>query len=127
MANRRGRPPRHPELKSGATPLSVDVSEWEQCLDAILSNGELKNLGDDLWGANRLDSVAGAVTHRVSKRYNRVERAAYLLVVSVADMVGRRRGGATGRRDSSMDYLGSCISELTQDIPAGIPDTSWSG
>ena len=38
------------------SPLSVDVSEWEQRLDAILSNGKLKNLAQDFRGSNRLDS-----------------------------------------------------------------------
>jgi len=52
----------------------------------------LKNLGEDFWGANRLDYLAGAATRHVSRWYGWVERAAYLLVVSVADMVGGERG-----------------------------------
>jgi len=85
--------------------LSADVSEREQCLDAILSNGELKNFAEDFRGSNRLDPVADATIIHVSGWYNRSDRAAYLSVVSVAGMVGGERGPGgiptTRRRDLS--------------------------
>ena len=45
--------------ESSTSPMEVDVSEWEQCLDAILPNGELKDLAEDFCRADRFDFFTG--------------------------------------------------------------------
>ena len=84
------------------------MSEWEQCLDAIQSDGGLKNLADDFWGPNRLGSFTDGATVTVSERYScrrRLERATYLSVVSAADMVGGEEDHGAPQRRGITFYL----------------------
>jgi len=44
------------------SPLSADVDEWEQCLDAIRSDRESKNLGEDFRWPDGFDFFADMTT-----------------------------------------------------------------
>ena len=113
------------------------MSEWEQCLDALWPDDELKNLAEDFRGTNRLGCVTYVVTIIVSGQYTRRWRSdrAYLLLASATAMVGGGRGQRATRRRvylhlgsrirmarafaASMDCFGSRVSKITLSILVG--------
>jgi len=96
------------------------VGGWEQSLDAIRSVDELKNLAEDLGGADWFDSFAGGGIITVIERTSYALRCATcLFVVSAADMVGGERGLEDASDDEVSPFIfselgGPCVNFVAQ-------------
>ena len=81
--------------------MSIDVDEWEQGLHAIRSDGESKNLGEDLWWPDRFDIFADMtiVTLRLEHSFIRM---CDILFGGFCDSHCGRRKRMTGRLNDGL-------------------------